>query len=56
MHQHDNPPPEDEPHGILMLCDPRFAHLISEEDKFERAMERAWKTGRLFVQEEPTLQ
>jgi hypothetical protein len=50
-----NPPP-DEPYGILMLCDPRFAHLISDEEKFERAMTRAWETGRLFVQEYPTLQ
>jgi hypothetical protein len=52
---HENPPP-DSPHGILFLLDPRYADSIEAEHKFERAMERAWRDGRLYVQEHTSYQ
>jgi hypothetical protein len=52
LQQHD----PDKLRGLLYLLDPRWADLIEDEHKFGLAIERAWETGRLYVQEEPTIQ
>jgi hypothetical protein len=50
----DNPDWPTEPLGILFMCDPRYAHLLSDEDKFERALQDAGE--RLFIPERFVLQ
>jgi hypothetical protein len=52
--QHHNPPP-DEPRGILFLLDPAWAPLIESEFRFEQSIEKAWRAGRLWLEETPSL-
>ena len=43
-------------YGLLTLLDPKYAHLLSDEDRFTRLVEKAADEGRLWFPEEFTLQ
>jgi hypothetical protein len=47
--------PEDEPRGILFLMDPAWADFIEEDWKFEQAVNQAWREGRLYAEQTPSL-
>jgi hypothetical protein len=38
------------------LLHPDYAHLIAEENEFERKVERACRDGKFYYQQDPTLQ
>ena len=54
----DRSPPDkpDEPLGILFMCDPKYADLMSEEDRFDRRMDDADRAGTLYLPMPITLQ
>ena len=56
MNEKSPPDTPDEPLGILFLCDPKYAHLLGAEDRFERLMDEADRDGRLYLPMPITLQ